>query len=888
MLVQRGTLKVGDAIVAGDAWGRVRALYDYRGEKIEAAGPGRSGRDPRLRQAAAGRRARPRRRERPPRPRARAAARRAPAARVAREAGEPRRLAREAVRAAAGRRRRRPQHRPQGRRAGLGRGDRRRARRRSSTPRCASTSSTPASAGSPRTTSTSPPPRTRWSSASTCARRPRRAQLAERQGIEIRQYRVIYELTQQIEQALVGMLSPVETEAVIGEVEVRALFRASRVGTIAGCMVTSGVVRRGAQRPHLPRRRADPRDDDRPAQALQGRRPRGGRGLRVRHPARGLQRPARGRHLRGLRDARGRAHVARRAGPRRRVAAAVPSPSAGFVAILSVELHFPEAGSLKGKRKYVLSAKAQLANRFGASVAEVDHHELWQRCALTAAFVAREAREAEELAAARRAVARGPGVGARRAPSVARSCPPRTSGARHDRADAPRQRVGARGRRRGDRRASSDPRIGIVTVTGVSVSPDLHDGTRLRLGVRQREEAARRRWRRSSRRAASSRAASRASCSMKRTPQLDLRIRSVGRARRAHDEADRRARPGPRLPMTHLETATLTDFDAVVDALRDARPLPRRHAREPRRRRARLDARRDARAARARQGRRHVPRRRRRRSRPSTASCRSARCCASRPPTSASASCSRSTARTSAGIGARAGACSSARALVVDVDHHHDNTRFGAVNLIVADASSTAEIVRDLLAALDVALTPEIAEALYVGLVTDTGRFQYTNTTPKALRLAAELVEAGADVHGDLQARLRDGAVREAEAARACARARAAVRGRAAGRLVPRSAPTSPRSGAEEPYSEGIIDYLRQSEGAELVALIREPPTDRAGRRTASRSARATTRSTCRRSRASRAAAGTSRRPGFSSERLARGDHRVHPPRVRRGGRRGG
>jgi translation initiation factor IF-2 len=72
-------------------------------------------------------------------------------------------------------------------------------------------------------------------------------QLADRQGIEIRQYRVIYELTQQIEHALVGMLSPVETEAVIGEVEVRALFRVSRLGTIAGCMVTSGVVRRGAQ-----------------------------------------------------------------------------------------------------------------------------------------------------------------------------------------------------------------------------------------------------------------------------------------------------------------------------------------------------------------------------------------------------------------------------------------------------------------------------------------------------------------------------------------------------------------------------------------------------------------------------------------------------------------
>jgi uncharacterized protein YlxP (DUF503 family) len=64
---------------------------------------------------------------------------------------------------------------------------------------------------------------------------------------------------------------------------------------------------------------------------------------------------------------------------------------AGFVGILSVELHFPEAGSLKGKRKYVKSAKAQLQNRFGASVAEVDHHDLWQRATLHAVLVGRDA-----------------------------------------------------------------------------------------------------------------------------------------------------------------------------------------------------------------------------------------------------------------------------------------------------------------------------------------------------------------------------------------------------------------------------------------------------------------------------------------------------------------
>jgi uncharacterized protein YlxP (DUF503 family) len=71
--------------------------------------------------------------------------------------------------------------------------------------------------------------------------------------------------------------------------------------------------------------------------------------------------------------------------------------AAGYVGILAVELHFPEAGSLKGKRKFVRSAKAQLANRFGASVAEVEHHDFWQRAGLTLACVAREAREAERL-----------------------------------------------------------------------------------------------------------------------------------------------------------------------------------------------------------------------------------------------------------------------------------------------------------------------------------------------------------------------------------------------------------------------------------------------------------------------------------------------------------
>ena len=72
--------------------------------------------------------------------------------------------------------------------------------------------------------------------------------------------------------------------------------------------------------------------------------------------------------------------------------------SSGFVAILTAELHFPEASSLKGKRHFVRSAKDTLRSRFGAAVAEVDHHDLWQRATLTVACVARSAHDAAELA----------------------------------------------------------------------------------------------------------------------------------------------------------------------------------------------------------------------------------------------------------------------------------------------------------------------------------------------------------------------------------------------------------------------------------------------------------------------------------------------------------
>jgi phosphoesterase RecJ-like protein len=162
--------------------------------------------------------------------------------------------------------------------------------------------------------------------------------------------------------------------------------------------------------------------------------------------------------------------------------------------------------------------------------------------------------------------------------------------------------------------------------------------------------------------------------------------------------------------------------------------------------------------------------------------------------------------------------------LVIDLDHHHDNSRFGDVNVVVANASSTGEILRDLFAKLGVELTPEIAEALYIALVTDTGRFQYANTTPKTLRLAAELVEAGANVHRVFQDVYENVAFAKIKLlARALAKARVLEGGRLIVSDLERT--DFEAAGAEEPFSEGIIDFLRAVEGNELVALIREPPT---------------------------------------------------------------
>ncbi len=167
-------------------------------------------------------------------------------------------------------------------------------------------------------------------------------------------------------------------------------------------------------------------------------------------------------------------------------------------------------------------------------------------------------------------------------------------------------------------------------------------------------------------------------------------------------------------------------------------------------------------------------------------------------------------------------------ATVLNLDHHHDNTLFGTINHVVPSASCTAEIVWDLMRALDVALTAHIAEALYVGLVTDTGRFMYENTGPAAHIMAADLIEAGVDVH-EIYRRLYEG-VPEPKLA-LLTRALESMERFDGGRLTfaRLSRADFAETGAQDSYTEGIIDHLRALEDTKVAALARELAGDDRG-----------------------------------------------------------
>jgi translation initiation factor IF-2 len=246
MLVARGTLRVGDAIVAGDAWGKVRALYNYRGEKVKDAPPGTPveilGFD---KPPAAGEHGHVVENDRQARHLAGLRAQRVRAEQLARSAKKGVSLedlftrmgeggvqelnliikadVQGSVEAVVGElgKIKHPEVAVNVIHTGIG-------AITESDIMLASASNAIVAGFNVRPNAEA------------------RA-LAEREGVDLRTYRVIYQLTEDIQQALVGMLAPEHVEESLGEAEVRALFRASRLGVIAGCYVTRGVIRRNSQ-----------------------------------------------------------------------------------------------------------------------------------------------------------------------------------------------------------------------------------------------------------------------------------------------------------------------------------------------------------------------------------------------------------------------------------------------------------------------------------------------------------------------------------------------------------------------------------------------------------------------------------------------------------------
>ena len=198
--------------------------------------------------------------------------------------------------------------------------------------------------------------------------------VAEREGVDIRNYSVIYKVLDELRAAMEGMLEPEEVEDSVGTVEIRQIFRASKIGVIAGSYVTDGKVTRGAKT-RLVRDGTIVYDGE------------------IASLRRLAMTSARSHPASSAASCCATSRTSRKATcwrSTRRARSTAPSRKSfvadAYVALLLVHLHFPEAGSLKAKRKDLASVKAQLHGRMGVTVAEVEHQDLWQRATLAAAL----------------------------------------------------------------------------------------------------------------------------------------------------------------------------------------------------------------------------------------------------------------------------------------------------------------------------------------------------------------------------------------------------------------------------------------------------------------------------------------------------------------------
>jgi bifunctional oligoribonuclease and PAP phosphatase NrnA len=158
---------------------------------------------------------------------------------------------------------------------------------------------------------------------------------------------------------------------------------------------------------------------------------------------------------------------------------------------------------------------------------------------------------------------------------------------------------------------------------------------------------------------------------------------------------------------------------------------------------------------------------------------------------------------------------------ICNIDHHIGNDGFGTVRLVNPEASATAELVFEVLEAANIALTPQVAECLYVGILSDTGAFRYQNTTPRALRLAARLVEHGAPAAQVAEALY---AKKSASSLRLLGLALASLEARNLGRVsaltITRDMFERARANPED--ADGIVQYAKSLDGTRVGVLIQE------------------------------------------------------------------
>lgn len=161
----------------------------------------------------------------------------------------------------------------------------------------------------------------------------------------------------------------------------------------------------------------------------------------------------------------------------------------------------------------------------------------------------------------------------------------------------------------------------------------------------------------------------------------------------------------------------------------------------------------------------------------------------------------------------------------VNIDHHPDNPHYGHLNLVDAKASSTTQVLYGIFRAGGLPINVDVATALYVGLVTDTGRFQYSNTTAEAHRMTADLQDLGVDVH-DVYRRVYESTPvsKMMLTVRAFDALQLLLDGLLAVSVLTRE--DFEETAAEQSHTEGIIDGIRTVAGIKVAALLREQQTD--------------------------------------------------------------